>query len=245
MDVLDDLIAAGAPEWTVVLADEQTAGLGRAGRSWEAPPGSGLLCSVMVRPRIAPAQMGMLAIAAGVAIAEHLATLGVAVTLKWPNDVLLDGRKLAGILIRTRVDALGVVANVGIGLNVKAAAASIGSKATLDEVMPTPPGITDLMTGVIDRFARVVFGSDMSAIRDAWLSRAAFVGDGVTVGNGATAIVGVLRGIDEDGALLIRDEEGQIARVVGGDVVRGPRLGEASPPTYTLRYQAFDLAQRA
>ena len=106
-----ELAARGAPQGTLVTAAEQTAGRGRQGRSWSAPPGRSLLCSVVIRepPRLLP-------LAAGVAVAEVAAAAGAPARLKWPNDVLVDGRKLAGILVEGRPQDRWAV--VGVGLNV-------------------------------------------------------------------------------------------------------------------------------
>jgi len=223
MDVLDELIADGAPEWTVVLAEEQAAGLGRAGRSWEAPHGSALLCSILVRPRLPADRIGMLAIAVGVAVADCLETLGATVSLKWPNDVLLDGRKLAGVLIRARRDAQGVAANVGIGLNLVEGAPAHAGRASLDEVLVETPDAAELLSKLVPHLARTVHSLQISEIRDAWIARAAFVGESVVVDVGARTVAGKLVGIDERGALLIEGDDGDRLAVVAGDLVRGPR----------------------
>lgn len=225
MDVLDDLIAAGAPDWTVVLADEQTAGRGRGGRTWEAAPGSALLCSILVRPRFPQEQAGMLALAVGVALADYLASLSVGVTLKWPNDVLLDGRKLAGILIRNRRGRLGPVANVGVGLNLRGTDRDV-SRASLDEVVRGVPETERVVDGLVAHLARLIADGDASAVQGAWTSRAAFLGERVYVEHGTARVRGVLRGVDDRGALLIEGVTGELHTVVAGDVVRGPRVEE-------------------
>jgi BirA family biotin operon repressor/biotin-[acetyl-CoA-carboxylase] ligase len=106
-----ELAVAGAPHGTLVTADAQSAGRGRQGRTWTAPAGRALLCSLVVRdpPRLLP-------LAAGVAVAEVAGVAGAAVQIKWPNDVLVDGRKVAGILVEGRPQEGWAV--VGIGLNV-------------------------------------------------------------------------------------------------------------------------------
>ena len=98
------LAADGAPDRTVVVATSQAAGRGRRGRAWLDEPGASLLVSIVLRPRLAPAQLPTLSLTAGVAVAEALAVVaGLAPRLKWPNDVLVDGRKIAGILLETRL----------------------------------------------------------------------------------------------------------------------------------------------
>lgn len=119
----DDLIAAaaaGAPEWTVLVAGQQTAGRGRLGRVWLSPPGMSVSISVLVRPRIRPQELPIASLAAGAAMATAVREgAGVAAGCKWPNDVVVGDRKLAGILPEARIDGDAVDAVVvGTGLNV-------------------------------------------------------------------------------------------------------------------------------
>jgi biotin operon repressor BirA-like protein len=121
-----DLARAGAPEGTAVVAERQTAGHGRLGRQWHSPAGVNLYCSVILRPRLAPAAVPRLALVAGVAVAVAVEeTAGRRPAIKWPNDVLLDGRKVAGVL--TEMDAevervAHVIAGIGVNLNAPARA---------------------------------------------------------------------------------------------------------------------------
>jgi len=109
----------GAPEGALVVAEHQTAGRGRWGRSWFSEPGAGLLLSVVLRPRLAPDSLGLITTALGVACTEALPeSTGLQPRIKWPNDVTVDGRKLAGILVETRISSGRVdVAVAGIGIN--------------------------------------------------------------------------------------------------------------------------------
>lgn len=120
-DILKELALAGAAEGTTVAADAQTKGRGRMGRTWESPPRSGVYVSVLLRPALRAADSGWLAILAGVATADALSGLGLqGIALKWPNDVLVRGRKIAGILVEPRVaDERIEFAVVGIGVNVR------------------------------------------------------------------------------------------------------------------------------
>ena len=103
-----DLAAEGAVDGTVVVADHQSAGRGRRGRTWTDAPGTSLLASILVRPRVPPSLLGTFSIATGVAVAEALRrATGIEARLKWPNDVLAHGRKLAGILVESRIGADG------------------------------------------------------------------------------------------------------------------------------------------
>ncbi len=119
-DIAREAALAGAPEGLLVLADEQTAGRGRAGRSWWAPPGTSILSSVLLRPPLPPERTGYIGMIAGLAMSDALADVaGVNVALKWPNDLLLHGRKLGGILIESLWEGLHLEAVIlGLGLNV-------------------------------------------------------------------------------------------------------------------------------
>ncbi|OFV87657.1 MAG: biotin--[acetyl-CoA-carboxylase] ligase, partial [Acidobacteria bacterium RBG_16_70_10] len=117
-DVVRERARAGAAEWTTVIADTQAAGRGRWGRTWASPPG-GLYLSTLLRPP--PEAVGLLPLVAGVAVAEALSEWGVSTELKWPNDVLARGRKLAGVLGEASSSASGVEwVALGIGVNVGA-----------------------------------------------------------------------------------------------------------------------------
>jgi BirA family transcriptional regulator, biotin operon repressor / biotin---[acetyl-CoA-carboxylase] ligase len=113
------MAADGAPEWTVVVAGHQEAGRGRLGRTWAEPPGSSLLASVLLRPALPPARAPLLSLAAGLALAGAVAAVtGVPARCKWPNDVVVDGRKLAGVLVEAVAGPGGIRhAVVGAGLN--------------------------------------------------------------------------------------------------------------------------------
>lgn len=111
---------AGAPHGTVVIADAQTRGRGRLGRSWHAAPGENLTFSVLVRPEVSPAEAPPITLAAGIAVAEAVASLGVSdIRLKWPNDVVVGDRKLAGILTEMASDSNHIrFVVIGVGINV-------------------------------------------------------------------------------------------------------------------------------
>src|SRR5437867_133640 len=112
-----ELAADGAPDGAVVVANHQHAGRGRRGRVWQAAPGTSLLASIVLRPRLAPPEAPRLSFAAAIAVAEAIERLtGVTPKLKWPNDVLLRGRKVAGILLEARAEASIVVLGIGVNL---------------------------------------------------------------------------------------------------------------------------------
>jgi BirA family biotin operon repressor/biotin-[acetyl-CoA-carboxylase] ligase len=232
MDVASALARAGAGDRTAVVSDEQTAGRGRAGRAWHAPKGTGLFCTLILRPPVLPRRLPLLSLVTAVAVAETVEDIsGSPTRLKWPNDVWLgtdpERPKVAGILITSRLAAAGVdVALVGIGVNLT---------ARLEEL---PPGATSLLasTGVniapaallpmlLERFDCHYRGfiEARGASLDAWRERAALLGEQVMIDTGDETLHGVFAGVDDDGALLLRNTAGTLRRVVAGDLTRGPR----------------------
>ena len=204
------LAASGAPHGAVVLARRQHAGRGRDGRAFRSPEG-GLYMSVVVRPRAPPARWGLIPLAAGLAVVDALAAHGFPARLKWPNDVLLDDRKLGGILVESRLgdDAFAIV---GIGVNVRAAPLP---EATCLAEHGAPPEMLGMARDVRDALLRAVDAAAdeparlVQRIRDA----CATLGRDVVWEGGA----GIAADIDEDGALLV-ERNGARVRVIAGDV---------------------------
>jgi BirA family biotin operon repressor/biotin-[acetyl-CoA-carboxylase] ligase len=172
------LASAGAPDRTVVVADVQTAGRGRRGRAWHAEAGTSLLASIVVRPRLAPWRLPTLSIAAAVAVAEAVARVtGVEARLKWPNDVVVGGRKLAGILLESRSDpAPVVVIGVGVNLRQRAFPEPLASRATsvaLEGGRALAPDV--VLAAVLEDFDAVrtlLEAGAFDAVRARWLARA-------------------------------------------------------------------------
>lgn len=221
----EDLIArarAGAPEGTVVGADIQTAGRGRRGRSWMAARGHGLLVSVLLRPGVPPVDAGLLPIVAAVGVAD---ALGPDARIVWPNDILIDGRKVAGILCEMSADQEGVDwAVVGVGVNVRSAPDlddarwSPGALADLGEPPPRADLLVSLLGALGERYAGWVAGGP-EAVLAAFAERDALLGRGVAVSLPEGEVTGVAEGTDELGRLRVRTEGGE--RLLGaGEVVR-------------------------
>ncbi len=222
------LAREGAPDGLVVTAEEQWAGRGRLGRSWHSPPGAGLWLSMVLRPdlEIARAQaltfLGAVAAAAALKVRHRLA-----VQLKWPNDLLIDGRKLGGVLVESGAEGpLIRYAVIGIGLNVNLAATDF------------PPAIRDLATSVRAvtgrranranllrtlleeadrRYAGLRRDGPGPLIREA-RSLMDMTGRIVRVQAPDGVREGTVRGMDDDGALLIRLPSGSVERLLAGDV---------------------------
>lgn len=210
----------------VLVATTQSAGRGRRGRQWQSWPGRSLTFSALWRfAPGAPAPAG-LSLAVGLALATTLEKLGVAgVQLKWPNDILINGHKLAGVLIelmpgRGRTPA----AVIGIGINLE---------LPPDAHIPDQAGVTDLqrelgrpcsreeLLGAIltelHALLATYAAAGFSALRGAWQQHNAFAGLPVRISGEQQDIVGICAGVDEDGALLIRNEEG-LTRILSGEV---------------------------
>ena len=207
-DLAHELAAAGAPAGMVVLAEEQTAGRGRLGRAWESPPGSGVWVTVLLRPAAAHTR-GVLALRSGLATVRALAEAAheLAPRLKWPNDVIVAGRKAGGILCEARWsgDAIGWVA-AGVGLNVRgpAPAAVRADAIALSDVAPAISRLA-VLAALVPRLASAGEGPD--ALSGA--EQAAFL-DLAWSGPGEPAPAGLA----PDGALLVARSDGTLERRV-------------------------------
>lgn len=232
MDEVAQRAATGAGEGLVVVADVQTAGRGRGGRVWLAPPGSSLLMSVLLRPTVAPERLSSLSLVAGVAVAEAIEQRGISSKLKWPNDVWLDGRKVAGILVTSRVGPDGIAAILGIGINVNVEAADLPPGATsLSAAVGATVPRDDLLQTVLSRLNATYQAFTSTAGRpdlSGWTRRAALIGEQVQVVDGAEHHSGEMLGIDRDGALMLRGIDGIPIRIIAGELTRGPRSASAS-----------------
>ena len=226
--VAAEMAEEGAAQGTVVVAELQTAGRGRMGRSWHSPAGVNLYLTIILRPSMPLSEVPRLSLVAGVAAAEALETVAPGiVALKWPNDVWLRGRKAGGIIAEAVTDAAQGLRCVllGIGLNVNLALADV------------PPELRDKATSVRIATGRVcdrielastlcnrlntrymeVEAAGFAAVRPAWERYSALTGRSVTVVDGEVRTAGVVRGIDSDGALTLETAAG-VERILTGDV---------------------------
>ncbi len=218
---------AGAPSGTVVVAEEQTAGRGRRGRTWFASPGDSLTFSLLWRfaPGRAPAGLSL---AVGVAVARALEGVGAGeTTLKWPNDILMQGRKLGGILVELVADPPHA-AIIGIGINlrlpqgmpedVRAASAAIGAPGAAVDANEVLAAMLGELLATLDTFATGGF----AAIRAEWMTRHAFQDARVRLSTDfAPPSEGICRGVDTDGALLL-ETDGRVERILSGEVSLRP-----------------------
>lgn len=229
-DVAARLAESGAEEGTIVVAERQTAGRGRHGRVWFSPPGAGLYVSVIVRPASDESNdenpAALLTLASGVAIAEAVrAVTGLPAEIKWPNDVLIGGRKLAGILAEAAVQAgtLQFVV-VGFGVNLRPAAypPELAPRVTSIEAETSRPAdravlVAEILAAMGERCADLRAGR-FDAILSAWRRLAPSVpGARVEWDSPAGVVRGRAEDIDRHGALLVRVGE-RIERLIAGEV---------------------------
>ncbi|MDY7039945.1 MAG: biotin--[acetyl-CoA-carboxylase] ligase [Chloroflexota bacterium] len=219
------LAEAGEPEGTLVIADEQTAGRGRLQRTWWAPAGTALLMSLILRPELAPHQAQRLTMLCSLAICDAITEVtGLTTAVKWPNDVLLRGRKVCGILTDLGIEGSRLVyAVVGMGINVNVnfhAAGELASTATslaqeLGHEVSRAELLRAILIGLEERYTRLRAGDSPHV---EWTARLATVGQQVTIATSTGQLSGVAEGVDADGALLLRDDNGALRRILAGDV---------------------------
>ena len=229
MDEVVRLAAEGAPEGTTVLAELQTAGRGRQDRRWEAPPETAVLMSVLLRPRLVPALLSPLSLLTADAIAQALDDLhDCSAAIKWPNDVLAGGRKIAGVLIQTRFapggDAPVVIVGIGINANIPSAALPRGATsllALLGRVVDREALREAVVVRLTERYDALL-RDDLNAPWSDVERRLAMRGEPVTLRDGARTLAGTVVGVDRTGALLLDTGEPEPRRVVAGELTRGP-----------------------
>jgi BirA family biotin operon repressor/biotin-[acetyl-CoA-carboxylase] ligase len=227
-DVVGHLAKSGAREGLVVFAESQTRGRGRRGRPWASPRGKGLWFSVLLRPELPPTAAGRMTVAASVAVARALRqSCGVDARIKWPNDVVVNGRKLAGIMTELRVEAdeiLLAILGIGIDVNCKREDFS-GELASIATSLELETGsahdrvaLAAQVLAALDQCHHAAL-SNFETIADEWAKLCTTLGRQIVVTMGQRRIEGFAQALDSDGALLLRRDSGQIERILGGDVV--------------------------
>ena len=220
-DELRRLAESGAREGTVVVSDHQTRGRGRMQRSWLDEPGSNLLFSLLFRPEIPPARVPQLSLLAAVACAEALgAVTGLAIRIRWPNDLMANGRKVAGILAEaaTAGDRVAyVLLGIGINVNQKEFPADLAARATsltleLDRPLDRET-LLEALLGSLERWYARYLTDGFAPVRAAWREASASLGQRVEDG----AVGGTVEDLDLDGGLLVRTVGGDLVRLVAGE----------------------------
>ncbi len=222
--------ADGAPEGTLVLAEHQTAGRGRLGRTWLDSPGNSLLFSLVLRPAIAPAMAPPLTYVAAASLAQTLAGSLAAerVAVKWPNDVLVDGRKVAGILLEMRCEGLGVDHVIlGVGVNVGGRAEDLpgplpGRPATVAEVSGREaPSRSEVLCTFLETFEELYdefLREGLAAVLPRWNRWFRSQGAELRVRTASRVLEGRAGGLDADGALLLEVPGGCTERIFAGEI---------------------------
>ncbi|MBI5956301.1 MAG: biotin--[acetyl-CoA-carboxylase] ligase [Chloroflexi bacterium] len=227
-DLARELASRGAPEGTLVVADEQTAGRGRLGRRWLAPAGTSILLSVLYRPAWTTSEAFRLTMACSLGTAEAVkAITGLEARIKWPNDILVNGKKVGGILAELGWEGERLsYAVVGLGLNVNwdvttcpeiartATSLSIEAKKPIDR-----QGLLKAIVEAVDRCYALCLSGKSEELRGDWERHLDTLNKIVTIETEAGRVQGQALGVDAEGALLVRDGQGQAQRITVGDVV--------------------------
>jgi BirA family biotin operon repressor/biotin-[acetyl-CoA-carboxylase] ligase len=226
-DIAEKLARDGVREGVVIFAESQTKGRGRMGRRWVSPSGKGLWFSVLVRPPMPPQAATQLTVIAATATARAIREQTRLVPqIKWPNDILLDGKKVVGVLteLAAELDRVRhVTLGIGVDVNVTEFPAELRDIATsLAIAAGRQIDRAELAAAILrelDRdYARVCAG-EFASIAEEWEQQCVTLGRRVRIHNGAHTVSGRAESLDADGALLLRTDHGHLERIIGGDVV--------------------------
>lgn len=221
----------GAAEGICIVARQQTAGRGRHGRTWISPKDSGLYFSIILRPKLEPRSLTLITLMAGVALYDSLAELGMKPDIKWVNDLLVNEKKIAGILAETTETPKGLAVIVGIGINLNSQTfpPEIADMATSIEHEGGRESTTGVVGGIDESVARFLVywykilseQNGPATIRKAWERRSSyFSGKKVRVKTENETIIGNTDGLEPNGAMRVRKPDGSVAIVQAGDVER-------------------------
>ena len=221
----------GAPHGTLVAADCQSKGRGRRGRAWASPHGTGVWMSFVLRPALSPVKASMLTLVAGMAVVEGVRQIsGLSSQIKWPNDAVIDGKKICGILteMSTEEDAIRyVVVGIGINVNTESFPPEIsGTAASLKMFLGHELKRSALIGAVLKSFeqyySRFMEYGDMTGLMEEYNKMLANRGRKVRVSDPRSAYEGTALGIDKEGCLLVKKQDGSVSAVISGEVsVRG------------------------
>lgn len=226
------MAAEGAPQGSVLIANEQSAGRGRMGRSFFSPPGTGIYMSLLLRPRTDAQRATLVTASAAVAVAEGIEQLaGEPAQIKWVNDVLFHGRKVCGILTEASMDfESGMIDYVVLGIGVNTAVPAEGFPAELQGIAGAAFGAAQvpelrcrLAAEILDRFMGYYACLGSRACYEAYKSRSVVLGQNVQlIAPGREPLPARVLDIDEDFALVVRTEDGRVQRVNAGEISLRP-----------------------
>jgi BirA family biotin operon repressor/biotin-[acetyl-CoA-carboxylase] ligase len=227
-DVVEKLARDGVKEGVVVFAESQTKGRGRLGRKWLSLPHRGLWCSILLRPELSPQETTQLTAASATALRRAIKKVtGLTADIKWPNDLLINGKKVVGILteMSAEVDRVRhVILGIGVDVNQDAGEfppelrkLATSLKLETGEAVSRAELATEILRELDCDYARICTGR-FPAVADEWEAGCTTIGKNVSVLMGTRLIRGGAEALDDDGALLVRTEHGLIERIIGGDV---------------------------
>jgi BirA family biotin operon repressor/biotin-[acetyl-CoA-carboxylase] ligase len=226
-DVVEKLARDGVAEGVVIFAETQTKGRGRLGRKWLSPEGQGLWFSVLLRPQMPPGSVTQITIAAATAVARAIRQeTGLAPQIKWPNDILIQGQKVVGILteLSAEIDRVRyVIVGIGVDVNVHDFPSELSAVATSLALAAGKTFIRAEIAAAILKeldsdYGRITRG-EFGALAEEWEQQCITLGARVKIHIGDRTVTGRAESLDADGALLLRTEHGHLERIVGGDVV--------------------------
>lgn len=225
------LAEAGAPDGTLVVAKTQSSAKGRRGRSWMAPSGTGVWFSLLLRPKIAPEHASMLTLVAAMAVEKGIRDLaGIEGRIKWPNDIVIEGKKVCGILTEMSAsldDVNHVVVGIGINTNIREFPEELRDKATSlflvsGQVVRRAALLNAVLLAWEEYYGKYLQTEDMSLLAAGYNARLAGLGGMVRVLAPKQEYTGISRGINHKGELLVEREDGTVTEVMSGEVsVRG------------------------
>ncbi len=219
------IAGCGATEGTVVIAEQQTAGKGRLGRLWQSNPNENLMLSVVLRPRVSPNALNLLPLYVAVAVSEAVEKVtGLKVECKWPNDILYNGKKLAGILIEGSVKQnLVEYVVIGIGINVNQAKfeGELSTKASSlrmesQKEVDRPTLFRELLKSLEGQY-KATSTSGFQSVVPQWIARSTMMNRTISVSQQGTIISGVVKGLSADGGLVLQTN-GSEQTLFAGDV---------------------------
>lgn len=227
-DVVDKLARDGVKEGVAVFAESQTRGRGRLGRTWVSPLGKGLWFSILLRPKLRPDQVTQLTIASATALTRAIRhQVDLRPEIKWPNDVLIGGKKVAGVLteLSAELDTIKYVV-LGIGIDVNLSASDfppeirkLATSLRIERGQPVQrPALASAILRELDHDYRRATGQDFDSLANEWEEQCTTIGHEVQIQVGTRKIRGRAESLDSSGALLLRTHHGHLERIIGGDV---------------------------
>jgi BirA family biotin operon repressor/biotin-[acetyl-CoA-carboxylase] ligase len=234
-DIVEKLARDGVREGVVVFAESQTQGRGRLGRKWFSPPRKGLWFSVLLRPDLRPQAATQLTVAAATALARAIQRVtALRPQIKWPNDILIRGKKVAGVLTELNAELDHVkylILGIGVDVNISASELPSDLHATASSLrietghmVPRAELAAAILRELEDDYTRIREGK-FGELSDEWEKQCDTIGKRVVIRVGERQMAGLVESLDEDGALLLRTEHGRLERVIGGDVTLEKKAG--------------------